>query len=267
MVKETKSGRMYVTRRVLTRKTSRVFLTAILTLGFLINGVLDFDVLTMEAETPLSQYKVMQEGKEWAVAPVIEAESALSFYNYYSESGHTPFMESHASKIYLYEDTTTGELSLIFHQGMDDDTPGTMCATYDFEGIPPGAYASVSDDPEGIGSSPRSPELDEFSLDLEPEGYHCNTYNSDGGVLSGLPTTEPWSITLYPEFMTEIYSWKYVMSNGTEISLEMDKPVTIELYCLGPSDGCLKIIGVIGIAVIVVLVILLLLRKARSTNP
>jgi hypothetical protein len=175
------------------------------------------------------QLKLIQGDMEWTVSPVLGEESASDFYNYYSASGHTPFMESHVSKIYLYQNTETKELSLIFHQGMDNDSSGTMQAKYDFEGIPPGAYVSVSDDPEGVGNSPRSPESPEFILDLEPEAYLTNNYNSDGGVLSGLPTAEVWSITIYPEFVTGILAWKYVNSDGTEINLDMDNPVTIVL--------------------------------------
>ena len=209
-------------------------------------------VIGFKAEENVEQFKIIQGNEEWIVSPVIETQSAVDFYDYHSESGHTPFMESHISKIYLYEDTSTGELSLVFHQGIDNDTPGTMSAKYDFVGIPSGAYVSVSDDPEGIGSSPRSPELDEFSLDLEPEAYLANGNNSDGGVLSGLPTAGPWSITIYPEFMTGIYSWKYVRSDGTEIDLRMDKPITIckgitwepfksrAMYVWGFSHGILR---------------------------
>lgn len=191
-------------------------------------------IVEFSSEKSAEQFKIIQGNEEWIVSPVIGIQSAVDFYDYRSESGHTAFMESHISKIYLYEDTSTGELSLVFHQGIDDDTPGTMEAKYDFMGIPPGAYMNVSDDPKGIGSSPRSPELDEFSLDLEPEAHLANTYNSDGGVLSGLPTSDPWSITICPEFLIGISSWRYVRSDGTEIDLRMDKPITI---CRGITWG------------------------------
>ena len=182
-----------------------------------------------EPREDVVQLKLIQGDMEWIVSPVLGEESASDFYNYYSASGHTPFMESHVSKIYLYQDTETKELSLIFHQGMDNDSPGTMQAKYDFEGIPPGAYVSVSDDPEGVGNSPRSPDFAEFILDLEPEAYLTNNYNSDGGVLSGLPTAEAWSITIYPEFIMGISAWKYVNADGTEINLDMEIPITIVL--------------------------------------
>ncbi len=173
------------------------------------------------------QFKVIQGDNEWIVFPIAGTKSASSFYDYDSASGHTPFMESHVSKIYLHKDMISGELSLVFHQGMDNDTAGTMIAKYDFEGIPPGAYVSVSDDPKGIGSSPRSPGQDEFSLDLEPEAYLANTYNSDGGVLSGLPTTGSWAMTIHPQFISGINAWKYLKSDGTEIILEMNQCITI----------------------------------------
>jgi hypothetical protein len=179
---------------------------------------------------------LIQAGNSWIVTPVKGNESVVDFYDFYNMSGHTPFMESHVSKIYLYQDLLTDELSLVMHQGIDNDTSGTMKAIFDFVAIPEGAYVSVSDEPQGLGSSHRSPHLAEFDLSLEPEAYWANTYNSDGGALSGLPVNSVWNITIIPTFIQQIHSWKYVLGNETEIELQMNETLHVASLYESPYD-------------------------------
>ena len=172
-------------------------------------------------------FTVTQLEKTYVVDPIKGASSAVNFYDYYSASGHTPFMEDLVSKIYLYRDTTSDELSLIMHHSMDNSVSGNMRVNFNLEGVPAGAYTALSDDPSHAWNATR-PGGREFDLTLEPEGNWYHGANSDGGVIGGLPTDEAWCITINPDFIAGIIAWEYQTPMGEEsIELDMEHPVTI----------------------------------------
>ncbi|UCF58502.1 MAG: hypothetical protein JSV15_05375 [Candidatus Bathyarchaeota archaeon] len=168
---------------------------------------------------------VTQLGVTHMVDPIEMAQSAVDFYDYWSASGHTPFMEDLVSKIYVYKDTTTGELSLIMHHSIDNSASGNMRVNFNLEGVPAGAYTALSDDPSHAWNATR-PGGHEFDLALEPEGNWYHGANSDGGVIGGLPTDEAWCITVNPDFIIGIDAWRF--KTPTEaIELDMEHPITI----------------------------------------
>ncbi|MFX0184857.1 MAG: hypothetical protein ACFE95_17375, partial [Candidatus Hodarchaeota archaeon] len=169
---------------------------------------------------------VNQSGTTYTIDLIESTQSAADFYDYWSASGHTPFMEDQISKIYLYHDTTSGELSLIMHHSIDNSLSGNMRVNFNFEGVPVGAYTALSDDPFHKWNETR-PEGREFDLTLEPEGNWYHGANSDGGVISGLPTDESWSMTIHPDFIVGITDWQYQTLGDTDIDLIMNEPVTI----------------------------------------
>src|SRR2546422_10820475 len=50
-------------------------------------------------------YCVRRGGLAYAVQPVERSQGVASWYNYFSESSHDPFVEAYASVLYLYLDT------------------------------------------------------------------------------------------------------------------------------------------------------------------
>jgi hypothetical protein len=168
-------------------------------------------------------YQISQNGNTWDVTPIHRSQSPVSFYDYHDNSGHTPFCEDSISKIYFYVNDNNGELSLIIHHDKDGPGPGKSDTLYfDFSSVPGGAYVSLSDDVTGTGYY-------EFALDHDPEGdWRFGYGNTDGGVLSGLPTESPWSITIAPDFETahSITEWSY-QEETNEINLDMAKPLTL----------------------------------------
>jgi hypothetical protein len=176
---------------------------------------------------------VEQDGLSQVVEPVKRNQDAVSFYDYYSASGHTPFMEDSVAKLYLYEDLGSGQLSLVIHHHREPGYPSEILrADFDFTGVPAGVYVAVSDDPDHQWDPPRGQELD---LTLEPEGHWQHGQNSDGGVLSDFPTSEPWCFTITPSNWQGIKEWRYVESDGSEFVLDMQKPVTICAFKGTPS--------------------------------
>jgi subtilisin family serine protease len=171
---------------------------------------------------------IVTQSEETYIIDLIEGtQSAVDFYDYYSSSGHTPFMKDLVSKIYLYNDITSGELSLIMHHSKDDSTSSYMRVDFNLEGVPEGAYVALSDDSTHKWNKTRNPKGLEFDITQEPEGNWEHYRNSDGGVLGGLPTDEAWSITISPTFIAGLNSWQYHTLGDIDIDLLMDKPVTI----------------------------------------
>jgi hypothetical protein len=148
-------------------------------------------------------------------------------------------MEPQVSKIYLYRDSTTGELSLIMHHSAFDSFDQVMSVDFNLEGVPEGATTALSDDIRLSG-------FWEFNLDNEPEGSWIHNKNSDGGIVGQLPTDEPWCITVNPNFIQGIDRWEYQTPGGV-IGLDMNTPLTI---CAQPAVvGNECHFGIVGIPV------------------
>lgn len=171
--------------------------------------------------------------------PAIEtATSGAAFYNYFSASSHTGYETPYESKLMLHRDITTDEVTLIVTHNIDFTTSGIHTGAgsvfFDFSGIPAGAYVAQSDDPghnwgtSPLGAQTHGSPYNEFDLSYsarEGEWYYGD--NTDGGALSGLPTTSSWAITITPEGFYNIDSWVYHYATGTDIALDMNLPVTI----------------------------------------
>ena len=164
-----------------------------------------------------AHFTLTQGGMTKTVEPIEGAADVVSFYDYYSASAHTPYVEDQVSKIYLYQDPD-GNISLVMHHSIDNSVSNHMREDFDLEGVPPSAYVAVSDDIYSTGP--------EFSLTSSPEGQWGHGYNSDGGVLAGLPTGEPWCIRITPDFIAGIKRWAFETPDGPE-NLDMDMPIKI----------------------------------------
>jgi PKD repeat protein len=137
----------------------------------------------------------------------------------------------------LHRDITTDEVSLIITHNIDHTTSGIHTGAgavfFDFEGIPTGAYVSATDDPMHhwtscpLGTQTHGSPYNEFDLSYDREGEWYYGDNTDGGSLSGLPTTSSWAITITPEGFYNINSWVYHYATGDSIDLDMNEPITI----------------------------------------
>ncbi|UCG70257.1 MAG: hypothetical protein JSV09_04370, partial [Thermoplasmata archaeon] len=180
--------------------------------------------ITCIIELPfVDRYEVSQGGTTNIVSPVERAENDAVYYDYWSASAHTEFVEPYVSKLYLYTNTLTGELSFFVHHNIDSNNPphiGSPSASvrFDFEDLPAGVTTAQSDD-----------NLAEFDVTRAVEGTWGYGYNTDGGVVGDLPTDSGWSFSIDPTFggSHPMTSWVYVDGDGTEISLDMTQQVTI----------------------------------------
>lgn len=180
--------------------------------------------ITCQIELPfIDAYTITQDGVTHTVTPVERAENDADYYDYWSASAHTEFVEPYVSKLYLYTNTLTGELSFFVHHNIDSNTPphiGSPSASvrFDFDNLPAGVTTAQSDD-----------SLAEFDVTRAVEGTWGYGYNTDGGVIGDLPTDSGWSFSIDPTFggSDPMTSWVYVDTDGSEISLDMAEPVTI----------------------------------------
>ena len=183
----------------------------------------------VQVTQPLS-FTLTQNGTTSTIQAVERAQSAASFYDYFSASSHTGFEAPWESKLFLYRDTTTGELSLFFTHNIDRDTSGIAtgngAVTLDLDGVPPGAYVAQSDDPPGGPGGPGG-GIGELDLGTNPEGRWNYRDNTDGGVIGGLPSTTPWCITVTPLLFSNVDAWLYHFASGSSIDLDKTAPVTL----------------------------------------
>ncbi|HUW19314.1 MAG TPA: hypothetical protein VMW16_08435 [Sedimentisphaerales bacterium] len=186
--------------------------------------VLCFLGLVLSALPANAAYLLTQGEITQTVEPIIGTTDVVSFYNYYSDSAHTPFVEDNVSKIYLYVDPN-GNLSLVMHHSIDNSTCTNIRANFNLEGVPAGAFVAVSDDPKSWDYPA------ELSLDRDLEGSWVGARNADGGAIAGLPTDEGWCITVEPNFISGIVRWDFGTPTETK-NLDMNEPVQICLNLL-----------------------------------
>ncbi|MBK6901411.1 MAG: gliding motility-associated C-terminal domain-containing protein [Saprospirales bacterium] len=149
-----------------------------------------------------------------------------NFYGYgipAGSSANTGLEISETFVLMLYEDTSTGEVSVVFIADIiNDGTGGQMGVT--FNCMPSGSFIAVADDPgELIGSAPT------FTGNFNWQG--CCT---DGGAISGVGCG--YSFTINPNIINGINTFALVhgtQANPTYIPMpNLNCPITIN--CGGP---------------------------------
>ena len=97
-----------------------------------------------QAEALPCEFQVTQAGSLHVVGPVERSESISSFYDYYSASAHTPYVEGFVSVLYLYMDTSGDRLYFVFHFNID--ASGSVDGEVD-RSPPPRASAAMGSRP------------------------------------------------------------------------------------------------------------------------
>ena len=201
-------------------------------------------------------FTVDQGGPVNTVTPVERAESAVDYYDYYSVSAHTEFVEAYVSKIYLYKDSNTGDISFIVHHNIDATGSPNAKVDFDFSGLPSGAVMALSDD------------SGEFSLSQNPEGQWHFWYNTDGGVIGNIPADSDWSFTIVPNFYenegSPMTKFVYVAGDGAEIELDMGEAVTISYVTGTPAPEFGSLPAVLAILLTTPAFAYLLARKREN---
>ncbi len=171
-------------------------------------------------------YTVTQGAFFRTVQPVEGAQTVTTFYDYYSASAHTPFVEAYASVLFLYRATGSGTLYLVFHFNIDDGGSPDAETTVGLTGVPGGAGAVLSDDPGQGGGA-------EFFMGRFPQGQFHYFLNTDGGVLGPLPTTTAWSVSADVNHFgpDPMRSQKWVDGSTARLALAMTETIVIASTC------------------------------------
>jgi cysteine-rich repeat protein len=220
------------------------------TLPFCGDGKLDpgeeCDLGDDNADRPALQ--LTHQDVERPISPLHQDQTALTFYDYYSESSHTGFERVDRSVMVLQRDVLSGELSLVVHHGIDVDTSGIDLEhgllEMDFEALPAGTRVVLADEPEELF----------FDGDDRVIGRWEFWHNSDGGILGPLPFPGRWDIEVRLRLFDGIVEWRHIDGDGSEFALDgtadgeddgelvavlsaFDKPSACRTSCLQPRCG------------------------------
>ncbi|TNF27105.1 MAG: hypothetical protein EP329_20105 [Deltaproteobacteria bacterium] len=173
-------------------------------------------------------------------APAVERlQAASTFYNYCSASSHTGFELKGRSLFFFYRDVRATAnpdvVSLILTHGVDaagagcHGTGGQGSATVQMRitGVPAVASVSVSDDAGEL----KEPSPGRF------EGNWAFADNTDGGVISNIPTDQDWTVCVEqrrtdaqtaPAWTGDMSQWQYYFGGGADVTLDPARQVCIK---------------------------------------
>ncbi|HMY18450.1 MAG TPA: DUF4215 domain-containing protein, partial [Polyangium sp.] len=174
---------------------------------------------------------VKQGSLQFAVRPIDRTANPVTFYAYGSGSSHTGYEVLQGSRIYFYRDTTTGNLNLIFHHGIDKNSSGQTQppgqVSWSVAGLPNSVVVLVADDNAGeiAKSSPTT---------LTTQWKFQN--NSDGGAIGTFPFPGNFTVTIAPTFTGAINNWSWI--NGDEALTSLDLTQTVEISAFSTPSAC-----------------------------
>jgi hypothetical protein len=163
--------------------------------------------------------------------PLERAESAVGFYDYIGASSHDGLEVLEESRLFLYLDGSSSNLSLIINHNIFGQ--GTGSANASIEGLPSGFKVALSDD---------AGELTQTSATTAAGHWNWNG-NTDGGVLGDLTCPGAWSITASLTFVDGISSWVWVNADTSRTSLTMGESVTIQSFDRCRADCTIPVCG------------------------
>lgn len=167
--------------------------------------------LPLAAQGENLYFSVKQGTNTYELTPISRAGSVTDFYSYSNDESHTGLEVAEHSILFLYKDTTSGEIYLvIIHDAPNNTTGGEV--EFSFSGLPASATIVIRDDP--------SPDTWDFTPPTATIHWNWDAVHDDGTVIGGLG--KEFTITITPNFISGINEWDLV--TGT-----VDKPVYTKL--------------------------------------
>jgi hypothetical protein len=178
-------------------------------------------------------YQVSQGETRVQVTPLESPSSAAEFYNFSASVANTGLEEANGAVMFLYRDTTSGQVSLFVLLSGPGGSAGTTSIT--ISGVPAGASYLVQDDTFDFRDTwDMSPPSASASLSW-------NESFSDGFVLG--PLGEDSEVTLFPQFSSGIQTAKFLYGSRTAPStmfLNLIDPVIISAATNMPPTAALS---------------------------
>jgi len=166
-------------------------------------------------------YRLSQGETQVQISPLEDPTSAVDFYNYANNQSNTGLEEANTAIFFLYQNTTTGTVSLFLLLSGPAGTAGTTTIT--LSGVPAGADFLVQDDEADF--------RDTWEL-TPPTGsvtWAWDETKSDGMVLG--PLGPQFELTLYPQFTSGISTVAFLSGNiaaPQAIDLNLIDPIIVE---------------------------------------
>ena len=181
------------------------------------NGVVDFgeecDLGASNSDAPVT-FHVAQNGGGFDVLPVVRDKSADAYYDYVGASSHTGLEIVNESRLYLFVDSTTHDLSFVINHNIFGAGSGSAKASVT---LPAGFTIVRSDEPKELFATSSTTATGNWNW----------TNNTDGGVMSNLACPASWSITVSETFPKGITSWTWINADATRSPLVFGQDVTI----------------------------------------
>jgi hypothetical protein len=165
-------------------------------------------------------YTVSQGETQVQIQPLENTTDAVTFYNMTNMQAATGLEEPNTAIMFLYENTTTGDVSLFVILGAAAGTAGSTTIT--LSGVPAAATFLVKDDATDF--------RDTWQL-TPPTGAVSNTWDQgrgDGWVLG--PLGSEFSVSLFPQFTAGITKVKFLYGSRTNpqsVSLNLLDPIVV----------------------------------------
>jgi cysteine-rich repeat protein len=170
-------------------------------------------------------FTLSQPGMTPVVIPAVETLStAEQFYSYSGGASNTGLEASNRSLLLLHRDVRAGrgELSLLITHGSAGLLSLGLFQTnisvnMDIAGLPAQVVIARSDD-QGELTKPTA---------TTARGRWLFNQKTDGGLLTGFPDDEAWSVTITPQIGAQLTEWRYYFANEDFVALDRSAPVTL----------------------------------------
>jgi hypothetical protein len=198
------------------------------------NGVVDpgeqCDLGSANSNTPIP-FHVSQASVSFDVMPLVRAKSSVAFYDYVGASSHTGLEVQGESRLYLYIDSSTSDLSFIVNHNIFGK--GSGHATMSITALPLGFSIAESDDAGEFVSTGAT----------TAKGNWNWSSNTDGGVIGSLACPAAWTIDVSADLVTGITSFVWVNADTSRSPLTIGQAVSVESFarcrtnCTIPACG------------------------------
>lgn len=134
------------------------------------------------------------------LVPLQDSQSVTDFYNYSNFQSNTGLEVNGRSQIFLYENTNTGNVSLVVVHGLADGGAGDV--SFSFDGLPDGTQFQVQDDADDTWTiNPPTAQID----------WTWQAGFNDGAALG--PLSRTFELTITPQFNSGIDEWAALSGN------------------------------------------------------
>jgi len=138
-----------------------------------------------------TSYTLEQGDFSTTLVPLQDSQSVTDFYNYSNFQSNTGLEVNGRTQLFLYENTNTGNVSLVVLHGLADGGAGDV--SFSFEGLPDGTQFQVQDDPDDTWS---------LNVPTAQVDWSWQAGFNDGAVLG--PLSRTFEMTIAPQFNSGI---------------------------------------------------------------